>query len=201
MNDIRQSFTEAKNLFNVPDLAASPPCLLFVLESPHKEEIKHGVPVAGGSGKTMTKYLLQENVPFGIYLSKNPTLLKTFGIVNVCPFPMQSAAIPDEEWKDTNRLFLKTAESIRTSTALKFKDEKKAVLQDILLKDFKERLLQSAGEKTIIVPCGKFAERYTFLAGIAETHRVITGVPHPSYNSWAKERYQNTLSEMKEMII
>jgi hypothetical protein len=114
---------------------------------------------------------------------------------------MQSAAIPDAEWKGNNRLFLETAESIRKSTALKFKDEKKAVLQDILLEDFKERLLQSAGPKTIIVPCGKFAERYTLLAGIAETHQVIAGVPHPSYNSWAKERYQDILNEVKQAVI
>lgn len=38
--------------FQVPDLFLPSATLMFLLESPHVQELKHGVPVAGTSGGT-----------------------------------------------------------------------------------------------------------------------------------------------------
>ena len=42
---------------------------LFVLESPHKDELAAGIPCAGHSGRNMSENILGEkDVPFGTYL-------------------------------------------------------------------------------------------------------------------------------------
>ncbi|MFC7370717.1 uracil-DNA glycosylase family protein [Fictibacillus iocasae] len=200
MLQMQDLFLEAKHRYSVHDLYKDPPALLFVLESPHKEELKHGVPVAGSSGRSMTKFLLNENVPFGLRLKEHPSLLEKMGIVNVCPFPMQRSAINDEEWKQNNSSFLEHVEKIRTSASISFKDKERAVLHNILLQDFKERLKTAASNETTIVPCGKFAGRYVSLANKEQTYSVLEGVPHPSYNSWGRERYQEVLMQVKKLL-
>jgi len=46
---------------------------IFILESPHIQELKHSAPVAGSSGKTMASVLLDRAVekPLGILVKEN----------------------------------------------------------------------------------------------------------------------------------
>jgi hypothetical protein len=195
--NIEQFFDEAKHKFHVDDICTEYSKIIFILESPHKEELKHGVPLAGLSGRSMAKELFQvSNIePMGKYLSSQ--FQSVYAIVNVSPFPLQKSAYP----KDFVQRFvqeLEIAESIRTSTAKSFREENKALFHSLLVKDFKARLMEHIGGDSIIVPCGKFAERFVNELVIKNENLVIDGVPHPSYNSWARPRYKEVIDRVRK---
>jgi len=91
--------------YYVPDLIGSECKVLFILESPHTDEIIHKHPLAGSSGLNLSKGLIDAGLneianangnylPFGCWLQENinTSIGKKFGIMNVCNFPMQSEA-------------------------------------------------------------------------------------------------------------
>lgn len=198
---IKEFFEDAKISYSVNDLVRDSK-VIFILESPHKEELKAGVPLAGLSGRSMAKELfLQEDIlPMGKYLkqlteNKKQTI---YGIVNVCPFPLQQSAYPVKEFVQLYNEELEIAEAIRKSTATTFKDENKALFHKLLINDFENRLLRALKEDTIVVPCGKFAEKYVNQLAIKDKLNIIKGVPHPSYNSWSRERYRNVIDIVRD---
>ncbi|WNB90260.1 uracil-DNA glycosylase family protein [Bacillus sp. NEB1478] len=194
--NIEKFFQEAKSNFQVNDIRTKYSKVLFVLESPHKEELKYGVPLAGLSGRSMAKVLFKaEHIePMGKYLDKEKETV--YAIVNVCPFPLQKSAYPEEfVHRFTDELNL--AESVRTSSAKIFRDKYKAEFHAMVLQDFKLRLLKDITDDTVIVPCGKFAEKYVDKLQLNERYKIISGVPHPSYNSWTKERYKDVIDQVR----
>ncbi|MCM3719597.1 uracil-DNA glycosylase family protein [Fictibacillus phosphorivorans] len=201
MLNINKFFEKAKASYSVPDIALHP-TIIFILESPHKEELKSGVPLAGLSGRSMAKelFLKEDTLPMGKYLKKladNKTQM-FYGIVNVCPFPLQESAYPDKEFVQRYKNELQITEAIRKSTAKHFRDENKELFHKLVLKDFEERLLSTVEDDSIIVPCGKFAERYVNQLTIKDKLNIIKGVPHPSYNSWSKERYRDVIQTVRD---
>jgi uracil-DNA glycosylase len=195
--NIEKFFQEAKANFQVHDIRTKDSRILFILESPHKEELKYGIPLAGLSGKSMAKVLFKANQieAMGKYLKKVKNSI--YGIVNVCPFPLQASAYP-EEFAQQFSAELNMAESVRTSMAKIFRDQLKADFQAMLIHDFKERLLNGITEDTVIVPCGRFAQKYVDKLQLNEKYEIISGVPHPSYNSWAKERYKEVIDRVRQ---
>jgi hypothetical protein len=194
--NIEQFFHDAKSHFQVKDIRTSTSKILFILESPHKEELKNGVPLAGLSGRSMAKELFQvkETEAIGKYLAKQTKTI--YSIINVCPFPLQASAYPDEfvlQYKEE----LLVAESIRTSSAKSFRDTDKSTFHNMLIKDFKSRLLEGITKDAIIVPCGKFADKYVKELLLANEYEIIDGVPHPSYNSWARPKYKEVIETIR----
>ncbi|MGZ4112033.1 MAG: hypothetical protein ACXVP5_06290 [Tumebacillaceae bacterium] len=59
MNDI-SIYNELAAGYRVPDLIEDESRFLFLLESPHVQELKFGAPVSGTSGISMTKHLFGE---------------------------------------------------------------------------------------------------------------------------------------------
>ncbi|MDM5199064.1 hypothetical protein QUF79_13660 [Fictibacillus enclensis] len=206
LSDMQKIFLQAKDQFTVSDLFSSELHILFILESPHREEIKHGAPLAGSSGRSVSKVLFgeQENLPFGRLLKKNSEQppYNGLGIMNVCPFPMQSAAIPSGEWVNEHADFVKVIEKVRTSNDKDaFKQDDWNTFQEIMLTDFRERLSQLSSRPLVIVPCGRFAQKHFRLAGVLGPRwSLIENVPHPSYNSWTKERYRTQIQEVKHAV-
>jgi hypothetical protein len=198
---IKEFFEKAKASYSVPDIAHDPK-MIFILESPHKEELKAEVPLAGLSGRSMAKELfLQEDIlPMGKYLKQLAEDKRQcfYGIVNVCPFPLQESAYPDKEFVQRFKEELQIAEAIRKSTANQFRDENKGLFNQLLTHDFQDRLLRTMAEDSIIVPCGKFAEKYVNLLAIKDELNIIKGVPHPSYNSWSRERYRDVIQTVRD---
>ncbi|MFG6495231.1 hypothetical protein P8610_07730 [Fictibacillus sp. UD] len=199
---IHSFFTDAKSLYSVQDITTKETEIIFILESPHKEEIKAGVPLAGLSGRSMAKelFLEEEILPMGIFLkqailNKKKTI---YGIVNVCPFPLQQTAFPDSVFVDKYKDEIQIAEAIRISSAKLYKDENKAAFDKLLVENFEYRLSSLIKENTIIVPCGRFAEKYVNKLSIKEDLTILCGVPHPSYNSWSRERYRGVIHELRE---
>lgn len=63
--------------------------LLFVMESPHVQEMETGLPCMGTTGKRMALALTgNETIPFGKLLSDKDTGLGQYGIMNSFPFPL-----------------------------------------------------------------------------------------------------------------
>jgi hypothetical protein len=202
MANILSFFEDAKTKYSVSDLLTEHSYILFILESPHKEELKFDVPLAGSSGKSMAKVLFNKSdiLPMGKHLkelirSKKDSI---YGIVNVSPFPLQKSAYPDSGFIQKYEKELNIAESVRISTAKTFKDKEKEHMHFMLLQDFQERLKRYVTPETVIVPCGRFAEKYLNQTPIIEKVDVIRGVPHPSYNSWSRQRYQDAIQRIRE---
>jgi hypothetical protein len=198
---IKEFFEKANASYCVPDIARDSK-MIFILESPHKEELKAGVPLAGLSGRSMAKELfLQEDIlPMGKYLKQLTENNKQtfYGIVNVCPFPLQQSAYPEKQFIQKFKGELEIAEAIRKSTANQFKDENKALFKELLIHDFQDRLKRTIADDSIIVPCGKFAEKYVNQLAIRDKLNIIKGVPHPSYNSWSRERYRDVIQIVRD---
>lgn len=62
---------------------------LFILESPHKEEIEFEYPAAGQTGKNMSRVILNnDKIAFGKLLFDKDALVSEYGIFNSCQFPL-----------------------------------------------------------------------------------------------------------------
>ncbi|ANC76988.1 hypothetical protein ABE65_009300 [Fictibacillus phosphorivorans] len=199
--DIHSFFEEASELYSVQDLISEHTDMIFILESPHKEEIKSGVPLAGLSGRSMAKELfeVEESLPMGKLLKQyiNENKKTAFGIVNVSSFPLQGSAFPDQSFVSRYSEEIKVAEAVRTSSVKVFKDEFRAKFDQLLLQHFETRLTSLLTENSLIVPCGRFAEKYVNKLSNRENLTVIEGVPHPSYHSWSRDRYQKVIDKVR----
>ena len=92
MNDFIQKYNFDDYFVN--DLIDSTTEIIFVLESPHVYEVKNGYPVAGKSGKDMSKILFEDaelkKESFGKLISEKK--VQKFGIINISNIPLQELA-------------------------------------------------------------------------------------------------------------
>ncbi|MCA0988173.1 uracil-DNA glycosylase family protein [Guptibacillus algicola] len=183
--------------------------LIFILESPHIAEVKYGVPVAGASGATMAKKLFGQeyNKPLGLLLKKHDEdetdrpSLDAIGLLNVCNIPMQKRPY-DQKDIESAKALLERFEVIRKYNHKDaFKDEELNKVQSFILSKFRERLNKLTDVEVTFVPCGRFAQKFFRLADVtSEKWTIIEGVPHPSYNSWSRERYEEPVSNVIEAL-
>ncbi len=203
---MEQLFQQAKVDFSVSDIISPHVRILFILESPHREEIKHHIPLAGSSGRSVSKVLFEgkQSLPFGLLLKENSDKKPYchLGILNVCPFPLQSAAIPDSKWCDSHPEFVSAAEKVRVGNDKDvYRDETWNAFQEIMQQDFNQRLTELVHQPLVIVPCGRFAQKQFRLADVQSSNwKVVSDVPHPSYNSWSKDRYSAQIAEVTEAV-
>ncbi len=169
--------------YHVPDLIGEDCEVLFVLESPHTDEITHKHTLAGKSGKNLSKALikadgdinkfitdgLNDDIPFGCWLKEhinNTDLGKKIGIMNVCNFPMQSKAYSCKEQniselEDLNAL----KKDLQKSEQQLYCNTNNYKCFDLIMFSFKNRLtklINNTANRTIsIVCCGHIANNFT----------------------------------------
>lgn len=194
--------------FTVPDLVRDTSAGIFILESPHVQELRHGAPVAGPSGATMTRHLFGEpyaRLPLGRIVKKNfeeglgrPSLDRV-GILNVCPVPMQRTAYPNARAAEENREVFDALEGLRQANAkTEYGDAAWREAQEWILEDFRRRLRGLVDRPCAVVPCGRFAQKFFRLADVRSPHwTVVEGIPHPSYNSWDRAEYRFAIERLK----
>ena len=201
-----KQYEELKTSYKVDHLLNENKKVVFVLESPHIDEVLNEAPVSGLSGKAMSKVIFgdSEKIPMGIKTKKDPE--SPIGIMNICPIPMQRAAYLDEKVEsmygrfenEVYKEFFDVLEKLRVGTKEHYKDQKRNDLQEIVLNDFKHELRAMKDKEIIIIPCGKTAETFFAAANIySEKWTVLTGVPHPSFGNWHKVKYAGKINEMK----
>lgn len=201
-NEIIKDLSEE---FLVEDIIGEDAKVVFILESPHVQELKYEAPVSGSSGKSMTKKIFKEeyDLPLGRLLKEkinngNEKEFKRIGLMNVCQIPMQEKAYNDESLIEKYKTFFHSLEKVRTANQKKvFKDESLQSLQNEILDAFKSKLERFKDRNLTLVPCGRFAQKFFELADIeSDKWVVIDNVPHPSYNSWSKGKYKDAIEKV-----
>ena len=183
----------------VNDLLYDDTKIIFVLESPHIYEVKNGYPVAGKSGKDMSKVLVSDEdlkkESFGklIYEQK----IKNLGIVNISNIPLQELAYSTEDsnfQKLPTQLIFKDFVLFRQNPSLRKKDCRVNRLIEIFQEDFIKRLSPHKDKK--IVLCGAFVHKIFNDTFSHSDFKATIEVPHPSFNNWSKGKYEGKIGEL-----
>ncbi|MBW9120783.1 hypothetical protein JNB63_11825 [Microbacterium trichothecenolyticum] len=187
--------------WHVPDLVPTEPAqirLLFVLESPHVDELDVGRPVVGGAGKSALRFLQGVNwagASLGEFVvGKHALRDGRLAVMNVSTIPLQreafarTAATPDlspQEWKWLGVTFRNSRARTVDATGVPPAD----AIGGMLLDGLQERVDQLGLDAACtIVACGRFAQRYVRqLNGLP---RKPLAVPHPANNQWHPKQEQ-----------
>lgn len=191
----------------VGDIVSDTASFVFLLESPHVQELKHGAPVSGSSGASMSRHLFGQayaKLPLGIIVKKNRDeqlhrpLLDNIGLMNACNIPMQGAAYNASALVSEQAELIRILEGLRTAgQSGVYKDTSWSVVQEILLESLRKRLRTFWDRRLYIVPCGRFAQKFFAIADIVSPNwQVIGDIPHPSYNNWSKPQYATAISHL-----
>jgi hypothetical protein len=189
------TFQEIAAEYRVPDLLPDNARIVFLLESPHTQELLHGVPVAGLSGGSMAKHLLGVSGKLGVVVKSDPERYG-IGLMNVCPIPMQTNAYADTSVQPAaHGAFFPVLEGLRASRKKGLELSDWNELQALILDNLRTRLRALVDRSLLFVPCGAFAQKYFELADVRSPNwRIVPDVPHPSFNNWDKERYRETIA-------
>lgn len=203
----RELCNELAKGYLVPDIVPPTATFVFLLESPHIEELKHGAPVSGASGASMSAVLFGERyarIPLGVMVKRNrdarldrPSLDRV-GLMNVSNLPLQRGAYGDHQ--DDGRyapLFERMSALRQANDRVTFQDPHLNVLQEILVDHLRRRLDRLSARPLSFAPCGRFAQKFFRLAGVhSEYWRILENVPHPSYNNWRKPTYAAAVQDL-----
>ncbi|MBF0350495.1 MAG: hypothetical protein HQM11_05660 [SAR324 cluster bacterium] len=179
--------------------------VILVLESPHTQEVKQGFPLAGNSGKEVSKLLdkliFQQdsplNRPVGAYISEKYPLFQGIGLLNICPIPMQTVCY-DPVLQERYGSWLRCLAILRGApSSKKRKDPQLQTLETMILADLKERIEQ-AGSETLLIPCGNVARAFLDKAGIQTEMNLV---PHPSFGQWSRAGNLKILQNMTDQIV
>jgi len=179
--------------------------IVFILESPHKQEMLYGYPLAGKAGKIISKKLGYSN-PFGLEV-KEKSLKGRVSIINVSLQPLQEDgydsdkdSIPSNinELNQLKRLFEKGASYItkhKKNELNKLKEE----IYEIFLQE-----VAKLPDNIMIVPCGNFAREFSKKVNkdlIKKKFSFIEKkIPHPSARGgWSKVSRQ-TIDDIKNKL-
>ena len=187
----------------VNDLLYNDTEIIFVLESPHVYEVKNGYPVAGKSGKDMSKVLVSDKKlkkeSFGklIYEQK----IKNLGIINISNIPLQELAYSTEDSNFQNlptQLIFKDFVLFRQNPSMRKKECRVNKLIGIFQEDFISRLSPHKDKK--IVLCGGFVHKIFNDCFSHQDFKETIEVPHPSFNNWSKGKYKEKIEELLAFI-
>jgi len=176
----------------VDDIVREDTKVIFVLESPHTQEVKNGYPVAGKSGVDMSLVLFGLNEPFGKLVYENR--VNGVGLLNISNLPLQKSA-----YQNPHAKVLEFFEIIRQNP----KPRKHAkgginLVIEKMLANFKNRLEKHKDKKVVL--CGRFAQNAFDAVFRDDEFRAVLRVPHPSFNNWRKVKYADDIAMLKEFV-
>ena len=167
---------------------------LFILESPHVDEIEGRKPLQGSAGKNVSDFFGLTK-PFG---EEKEFLIKhKIGIVNVSNIPLQLI----DKKSDKHQVTAIELNSLRTSKST----------NSTLYAFFQKKMKKYKKVDTFII-CGAFAEKY-FDKYILDEKKLsiikkhyqgkikILKVPHPSYGHWQFiEKHKDNLEKLRKLF-
>jgi len=179
--------------FRVADLQA-PNCnnvVLFILESPHKDEFSHGHPIAGQAGRRLLSLLHKAGVtfehndyePLGCQIKKGK--IKNIGVINVSQVPLDANFYCDKNCNSVKEL-ASIKKRLQKNTQKKYIP--KDGVESELFKNFTARLNLSISDSTqIVIPLGHLASNFVkSVEGLK--CQIHYGVSHPSSSTWNSEK-------------
>ncbi len=206
INHYRAIFNDIAKSHLVPDIIPEKATFLFILESPHVQELKFGAPVSGASGLSMTQHLLANrwNLPMGqlaIAAQKNELTdpsLDHVALMNACQIPLQKSAYVGSDVLEKYTQELSLLEEIRVANQrLTFSDESRDTIQQVIALSLRKKLKKLTERTLYVVPCGRFAQKFSQLANVTSPNwEWIDGIPHPSYNNWSKPSYRPMVEKL-----
>ncbi|MFL1906770.1 hypothetical protein [Plesiomonas shigelloides] len=149
--------------FQVGDLIYPNSNLLFILESPHKNEVKLGYPAAGDTGINMSKILFNINEPLGKLLTSDISLPISLSLMNCSMLPLQESCYEKLQLPDDFIRFL-GIHKIKGQSIFDLKNKIKQKLNSPIGKkavnNFKNRLQNGIdiSKCTKLVVCGVIAQ-------------------------------------------
>lgn len=184
-------YENLKNYF-VDDLIYEETEVLFVLESPHNEEVKMHYPVAGKSGRDMSKVLFQKDEALGKLIYERS--VKNLGIINISNYPLQHSAYENPDLKE-----IEFFEKIRQNPKLR-KHDKLGINASVskIMDDFKSRLVHHKDKKLIL--CGNFAQDAFDSVFHEMNFKEVLRVPHPSFNQWLRASNKEKIEKLLEFV-
>lgn len=194
---------------------------IFILESPEMDEVQTGHPACGSSGRSMSKIILPiinekkyDKFGFGFLISKLPYKLKSFGVMNVCNYPLQF-------FKEANYVKdnLKTVQKLKRFLDNKAEVQQNGTYKDIntdlcydlvslIRKDFEKRINNIGYSKDVIfIPCGDFARTFFeyYCRDMSDLIKEkiypdwVRRIPHPSFNQWGSKNVLELIVELNEL--
>ncbi len=206
----RNVFNEIARTHLVPDQIPDECVFVFILESPHIQELKFGAPVSGASGLSMTQHLFKGawNLPLGqltLALAQgditDPSVARV-GLMNACQVPLQMSAYKTAPVAEKYRTEMSRFESIRTANGrTKFTDEHLEAIQQVIASSLRKKLNKLTERKLYMIPCGRFAQKFAHLASVPSPNwEWIEGIPHPSYNNWSKPDYRPAVTRLTDLF-
>lgn len=187
---------------------------ILLAESPHVCEVRHGYPMAGDTGREVSRILGEQ---FGL---KEPqelpalgTLLETclpgqvwkrFGIMNVCRLPLQKTAYckkGEENWLVGLKCLLHSFRTLRSDMSIGSEKRRTSIVREVqeaILTDLQRRLckvslkIEGRGQENHvnIIPCGQVAHHAIDQVCLPPALKRADTVPHPARNQW---RYAKSL--------
>lgn len=194
----------------VPDLV--PPddvaCeLVFVLESPHIDELRTGIPLSGSTGKSALKFLNPNGQP--------PEALGPFvaslhargdfriAIINASPVPLQEKAFnghrspPNLGPSDWN--LLKTIQASQKDDVSNLSTTAEQETNQMLQPGLQARLTRlTIAKNANIFLAGIFVQR-TWALLTAPPLQTTLAIPHPSNGWWTRTRRKKWISNLSEL--
>ncbi|MBW3698535.1 hypothetical protein EK599_22935 [Vibrio sp. T187] len=149
--------------FQIEDLSHQNSDAIFILESPHTQEIKAGYPAAGETGLNMSKVLFNKEQPLGELVKKRAILPIRLSILNCSRIPLQSSCYVGEQLPPKLVDFLRI-QSIFDPSVQRQKNQIKEILRSEIglnaLNSFELRLHASIqmSQKAKVVVCGVIAQ-------------------------------------------
>lgn len=195
----------------VPDIVLPTSTCIFILESPHVQELKYGAPVAGSSGLTMSRHLFGDRYgrfPLGLLVKQNAgeqtnrPRLNRIGLLNVSNVPLQRTAYHDPAVVSAHAGWLHAMEHVRANNQTDtYRDMAQMAVQDALATALRTKLEALRQRTCTLIPCGRFAQKFFRLAAVQSSNwTVIHDVPHPSYNSWDRAQYADVIGRVQHAL-
>ena len=186
--------------WHVPDLVPMGRTaeLVFVFESPHVDELRTRLPVAGAAGKSALRFLLPDS-PKDLSLGRFVQQSHDAGddriaILNVSNVPMQAAAFVDVESPDLEKEEWARIEKARKSRARLISSVRSAearAIFEVLVEGLRRRCSGAATNSDgRLVAAGTFAQRVV-TAALPDLTPTPLNVPHPSFNQWNRTVNKN----------
>ena len=180
--------------------------VVLLIESPHKDEVNRGHPLAGDSGESVTKGL-GENIPamcgvagaVGDLVAKGDQRVSWLGIMNASRLPLQAGAYRKNgdgrradvpAWSEFAKCLRyikprsKKPQKEKPDRPVTERNEAALLMERAIVRDLQKRLDGvPAGNGLLLVCCGRFAQSIFERTEVRDTIR-IAYAPHPSRNQW-----------------
>jgi hypothetical protein len=198
----------------VPNVFDGDAKVVFVLESPHVDEVAHGYPLAGDAGRRMSRCLFGRwDIPVGLIARHHAalvsllelTLTEPFSVMNVARDPLQESAYTKNGLRPpvniSERMSLKRTLDGGTRFSAHHRSAALNTLKAQLYSDFEDQssnLVRGAE----LLPCGNFARAFCgrLIQNRPHFQLRLDDIPHPAARGGWEAMNPATLKEIRRLL-